>query len=61
MKYPTPPPELVFAMAVDVSNLRPWEFWMCDSEEYYLITTLRAEYENARKEARALIEAQPEM
>ena len=52
MKYPSVPPELAFALAVNVENLRPWEWWACDAEEYGMIIELRAAWFGTRADER---------
>jgi hypothetical protein len=51
-----PPPELVWAMQLDVSRLRPWEWAMCEADVYYQVTTMHAIVHEAQQEKRTLAE-----
>lgn len=53
--YPTPPPELIWAMSVSVDGLRPWEYWQMDSEEYALIRELQGVYREERDDERKAV------
>lgn len=39
-------------MAVNVDNLRPWEWAICESDVYWLVRTLRAEFDDTRRTER---------
>lgn len=46
------PHELAWALSLNIDDLRPWEFWAMDSEEYDMIRELQGEYRAAVKETR---------
>lgn len=51
-KVPTLSDELRFALAVTVDGLRPWEWWEADSAELYLISALKAAWQEGQQDAR---------
>jgi hypothetical protein len=51
------PNELQFALSVNVSDMRPWEFWESDSAELYMITTILSAYQEGQADAKDQIEA----
>jgi hypothetical protein len=52
-KLPSLPPELAFARSVDISRLRPWEYWAADSAELYEIAKLQAAWHEGLEESSA--------
>ena len=55
------PPELAFALNINVGDLRPWEFWEADSAELYMIGEIKRAYQDGRAEAREQIDAAERM
>lgn len=59
MALPPAPPELVYALRVDVRGLRPWEYDGMDAELYDEIRALQAAYAEGVRQADALAEYDP--
>ena len=49
---PTPPSELVYAIRVDVSGLRPWEYRAMEADEYEMVLHLQGLFRTEMKRAR---------
>lgn len=49
------PDELAYAIRINVSELAPSEYWAMESDDLYLVTSLRAAWEAGKKEARKQI------
>lgn len=58
---PTMPPELNYALMVNISDLRPWEFWEADSAELFMVSELKRAYQDGRSSARSQIDATERM
>lgn len=52
------PPELDFALRVNVEGLRPWEYWAADADEYDLIQHLTGVYRREMPAAREMVQRQ---
>ena len=46
------PQELLFAMSLNLEDMRPWEFWEADSAELYMLRSIKAAYYEGRQNAR---------
>lgn len=51
------PQELLFAMSLNLEDMRPWEFWEADSAELYMLRSIKAAYYEGRDGAREQVKA----
>lgn len=55
VKYPSVPAELIYALTVNVDNLRPWEFDAMPADQYDEIVSLWMAWSEARAAERKTI------
>jgi len=58
--WPTPPPELVYALRVSVADLRPWEYAAMEADRYDEIVELRQIWQDERAYWRRQLSAEDE-
>lgn len=52
MKYPTVPPELIFAQTLKHTELLPWEYDAYPADTFYLVRSVLGAHEAAKADAR---------